>query len=155
MQPCVASAGSALILLGSMRVLLLLVLVAASASGFCITRTGYYVASKALAVGIGLVQSNAACKFTNVTGISLNGDCPPQCAVLIRATWGDCYCEQPTFVPDAGDAPFDAMTAQQLFQFIAGSYNSSYGVQAHCRDWMNTPSSVAMWACNGTNVHIV
>ena len=133
--------------------LLAILLLASSTEAFCITRTGFYIAAKALAVGIGNVTSSAACKFSSVTGIDLNSDCPPQCALLIRTTWGDCYCEQPSFVPAAGDAPFSNYTAQQLFEFIAGVQDPSLGLQAHCRDWMNLPSSISSWACNSTSIN--
>lgn len=63
---------------------LLFVVLAASAEGFCIARGPYYVAAKALAVGIGNITSHAVCKFTTAPGISLDGTCPDACMILIR-----------------------------------------------------------------------
>ena len=68
---------------------------------------------------MGPVQSNAACKYTNATGVPLNADCPPQCALLLRAVWGDCYCKEPSYLPKTGDAPINSFTTFQMFSFIA------------------------------------
>lgn len=134
----------------TMKGFLLIALLFAAAQAFCITRTGYYLASKALAEGVGDVTSHAACKYTNATGVNLNGDCPVACRGLIVATWGDCYCTAQSFQPQVGDAPIVNMTVLQIFSFIAGFYDETQAVQSQCRDWMNTGSSVGMWNCNST-----
>jgi hypothetical protein len=128
-----------------MRVLLCAFLLAV-AHGFCFSRAGYYIASKALAVGVGDITTHAACKFTNATGISLNSDCPAPCALLVRSTWGDCYCTEPLYEPQAGDAPINHFSVYQIFAFFAQP--STAAVQMQCRNWMQTQSSVTMWKCN-------
>ena len=129
-----------------MRFLAILLVLSAVANGFCFSRAGYYVASKALAIGVGDITTHAACKFTNATGISLNGDCPPQCALLVRSTWGDCYCSEPLYEPLTGDPPINQFSVYQIFAFFAQP--STAAVQMQCRNWMQTPSSTASWKCN-------
>ncbi len=85
-------------------------------------------------------------------GIPLNDDCPPQCALLVRATWGDCYCSAPTFQPQVGDPPINSMSVQDIFAFFGKP--SVTALQMQCRTWMQTPASMAMWQCNSTRTGV-
>ncbi len=83
---------------------------------------------------------------THDSGISLNDDCPVPCALLVRSTWGDCYCTEPLYQPNAGDVPINQFSVYQIFAFFAQP--SVAAVQMQCRNWMQTPSSVTSWKCN-------
>lgn len=60
------------------------------------------------------VNSHASCRFTNATGVNIDGDCPPQCYLTLKAAWGDCYCLNPNFLPPGGDPPVANMTVKQV-----------------------------------------
>lgn len=71
----------------------------------------------ALHQGVGNVASHGACIYGATT--ILDGSCPLPCQALITATWGDCYCQDPSYKPGNGD--FSTMSVEQVFGIIAGN----------------------------------
>jgi len=109
---------------------------------YCWTSAAYHVASQAFAVGVGDPSSNSVCIYGNNTRLSY--DCPLACETLISATWGDCYCNDPNYRPDAfgADPLIKPMTVYQVFSVLA---TSKYATGANCRLWMAGRNS--SWTC--------
>jgi len=133
---------------GMQRVLLVCALtLVASVNAFCWTSGPYHLAASALAIGVGNFSSSSVCVYGNNPNI--NNDCPFPCQALITATWGDCYCQDPNYLPNAAgaDPVIKPMSVQQVFSFMAGMNNAYTGNS--CRQWMSNSDQAAKWKCSG------
>jgi len=125
-----------------MRIALILVICAlciGSSYGVCWTAGPYHIAASALALGIGNVSSSSVCVYG--ANENLNPTCPLPCQTLLRATWGDCYCRDPTYKPDVGDSVVRPMNVRQIFELLATSAKQK---GATCRDWLQENPD---WKC--------
>jgi len=117
-------------------------------SAFCWTQGPYHIASGALAVGVGNVSSASVCVYST-DNPQFDSSCPLPCQALIAATWGDCYCRDPNYQPQAAGAdnfirPFSVF---QIFQFLAGEGPFGLKFYANCRNWIADPNQRKLWTC--------
>jgi len=124
----------------------LLVVLPVVVFGRCWTTAPYHVAAKAFAEGSGDISSNSVCKYGNTS--SLSNDCPNACIGLIRATWGDCYCQEPEYVPGVSNSLISHMTVRQIFNLFATKQYVAVAPYANCRNWLNQNGNSNMWQCN-------
>jgi len=117
-----------------------------SSYAFCWTSGPYHIAASALAVGVGNLTSSSVCVYGN--NANLNNECPFPCQALIVATWGDCYCRDMDYQPNAGraDPVIKSLSVKQVFSFLAGTNNAYAGNS--CRTWMSNSDQVAKWKCS-------
>jgi len=124
--------------------LLLLVVLPVLVLCRCWTTAPYHVAAKAYAQGCGDLVSNSVCRYGNDS--RLNSICSNACIGLIVATWGDCYCEEPEYVPGVSNALISRLTVRQIFSLFAT--NSTAAPYANCRDWFNQSGNTHKWQCS-------
>lgn len=104
----------------------------------------YHLAAKAFAEGTGNSTSQSACKYAQ-TDPSFNSVCPTACAALIKATWGDCYCQDPLYQPSVSNPFIAGLTTQQIYEVLAGAFGHFAG--ANCRQWLQQPTQQSQWRC--------
>jgi len=124
---------------------LCLTVLTALAQASCWTALPYHAAAIALATGIGDMSSSAVCVYAvRGNSSSTDNECPPPCKALLVATWGDCYCRDPTYRPLAcgADKLVYNLTVGQMFQLLA---TQRYTAAAYCRNWLGDNSHI--WQC--------
>eukprot|EP01108_Squamamoeba_japonica_P000286 TRINITY_DN1056_c0_g1_i1.p3 TRINITY_DN1056_c0_g1~~TRINITY_DN1056_c0_g1_i1.p3 ORF type:complete len:127 (-),score=38.29 TRINITY_DN1056_c0_g1_i1:60-440(-) len=125
-----------------MIALLVLALVAA-ASASCWSAVPYHLAAKAFAEGTGNVTSQSACKYGSLP--QLNSVCPTACLTLLKATWGDCYCNDQAYQPSVSNPFIAGLTVEQIYEVLAGSFGGFQG--ANCRQYLAQPATQSKWRC--------
>ena len=112
--------------------------------GDCNVPATYHVYADFLAVGIGDQNSNGVCRYSSEqpsrasSSVNLNEECPYSCKFLLWNVFGDCYCENPAYVPSRSPAVPSFLrgnTTKDLFRFLAKP--SSIAKSAICRQWLN------------------
>jgi len=109
----------------------------------CLIDQPYHLAAEAFAVGIGKTRSLAPCKYGNNT--RLDSDCPTSCLALIVTVWGDCYCNEPTFIPPPNmlvDDVVEGLSVRNMFELLATPIKFK---GASCRTWLSQKER--NWKC--------
>jgi len=126
----------------STSILLILFTFISTALSICWTSGPYHIAASALSVGVGNKTSASVCVYDNST--ALNDQCPLPCEALLATTWGDCYCRDPDYHPEATGADdfIKSLTVKQIFYLLA---TNMYTTGATCRNWLQSQKS--SWTC--------
>eukprot|EP01120_Amphizonella_sp_Union-15-10_P015765 TRINITY_DN816_c0_g1_i1.p1 TRINITY_DN816_c0_g1~~TRINITY_DN816_c0_g1_i1.p1 ORF type:complete len:132 (+),score=15.58 TRINITY_DN816_c0_g1_i1:56-451(+) len=126
------------------RLILTVFFFASSVLSFCPFEGPYHVAAKAFAEGLGNVTTASPCVYGNADQVQ-DSSCPLPCKALIVATWGDCYCKDPEYVPGVSNEFISTLTVRQLFSVLA---TRIYFPAANCRQFLQEPDNYQQWTCS-------
>jgi len=112
------------------------------AMGICFSNIPYHLAADALSVGVGNLTSSSVCIYGK--NPALDNECGPPCKLLLSAVWGDCYCKEPYYKPNASraDSFVRKLNVREIFELL-GTYKHTNG--ATCRKWLEERER--SWRC--------